>query len=265
MLPGYECFPVGAAHDRRVVDDLVAGSIELARAEGLRTVAYLYVNGPQPALRGALGAHGFAGFPVAWRSDLWLPGAGFEDYLRSLGGRRRREVLRERRRLADAGVAVRTAPLAACAADVLRLRELHQRKYGHAFDPAGERRRIDLLAAAAPAETTVFVAEADGRTVAQTLHVWDGEVWHAFLDGAEYGHPAARLAYFETTYYAPIEAAYGLGRRRLSYGYGAEAAKLHRGCRPELAEGWVLALDPGRRALAERAAGVLRGWRAAAP
>ncbi|HXM58747.1 MAG TPA: peptidogalycan biosysnthesis protein [Candidatus Dormibacteraeota bacterium] len=263
MLPGYECFPVGAAGDAEVLDALVAASVELAAAERLAAVAYLYVARPQPALASALAGRGFARFPMGWRSDLWLSGERFDDYLRALGGHRRREVLRERRRLREVGVQVRTAPLAACADEVLRLRELHQRKYGHTFDRAGERRRLDLLAAAAPEDTTVFMAEAGGRTVALTLHVWDGEAWHAFLDGAEYGHPAARLAHFETTYYAPIEAAYRLGRRRLSYGYATEDTKRHRGCRCELVDGWVRTLDPAQQAVAELAAEQLRAWEAA--
>jgi len=266
MLPGYECYPVGpdaGAGAPDGLDALVAGAVELAREERMAAVACLFVGREPPAFGAALAAAGFAPFPMAWRSDLVLPGAGMDDYLSSLGGHRRREVLRERRRLRDAGVTVRDVPLAACAEDVVRLRGLHQRKYGHAYDEAGERRRLALLAAAARDEVTVLVAEIGGRVVALTLHVWDGEVWHAFLDGVEYGVPAARLAYFETSYYAFIEAAYAAGRRRLSYGYGAEQGKLHRGCRPEPVDGWALALDPAGQADVERAAARLRAWEAA--
>jgi hypothetical protein len=244
-LPGYDCFPIGPARqDPTVLAAAVEAAVGWFRAQGGRLVAFLYVGRRESALAEALTGLGFEPFPLSWRADLHLPGSSFSDYLAALPARRRSEVLRERRVLERTGISVRCPPLSECLEDVLRLRGLHRRKYGQPFDEGSERARLQAYAEGRAAEARVFGAWREERLLAFTLFAWDGQegVWHAMLTGSDSSQPAARQAYFETTFYSPVEAAYGLGRTWLSYGHGPAEAKVARGCDLEPVSGFVLAL-----------------------
>jgi hypothetical protein len=213
------------------------------------------------ALPAALRRAGFAEFPVALRANLRLPGSGFPDYLASLG-RAGRKVGYVRRQLAAQGVSVTSQVLTdASDADLERLVTLrlrHREKYGRRPDAEGEWSQLRAFQAGFGDRATIYAAQADGVMISFSLFLDAGSVAHAWMNGADYADPRSRYTYFEVGFNAPIEAAYRSGPRELSFGYGAEGAKLRRGCALEVVSAFLLPLDPADRPATEAAAAAVR-------
>lgn len=250
MFPGYECFPVGpGAADPAALDALVGGIVGWARETGARCVGFLYLRPSAAALAAALDRHGFSPVPLTFSFDLPVPGADFTAYLRALPKKRRVEVGRELRQLAEAGVTLHRPPAEEVFDDIVRLRCALVRKYRGTVDVPNERakvrRIIDDVAGGAP---HVFCATADGAVLSAAVFAGTAQDWTCLVSGTDYADPRHRFGYFATAYYEPVRAAGPLGVRLLRYGQGSWDAKLARGCRPTPMTGWVLPLDP---ALAE--------------
>lgn len=256
--PGSEAFPAGpSASSATAVEGLCATILDAAADAGCSSVGVLYVPRRESLFAAALGRLGFVPFPLASATSLTLPGTSFDDYLGSLPPARRREVARTRRRIREAGVSIALEPIETCVDELVELWCNHKRKYGRPVDEATERHTFDVLAQRFADATTVFVARAEERVVSFASMVWDGRVWHGFLNGADYDDPRAKNTYFELGYYSPIEAAYEVGRRELSFGYGVTDAKRRRGCRVDTVYGWVASPDAGIVEAAGAAARVL--------
>jgi hypothetical protein len=102
-------------------------------------------------------------------------------------------------------------------------------------------------------------ALADERIIAFCLFLDAGDVRHSWTNGADYTDSRSKDTFFEVCYYRPVEDAYRTGRKELSYSYGAENAKLERGCRLDEVSGFVLPLSDGGLEPARRAAQALAG------
>jgi hypothetical protein len=270
LYPGMECFALGpGGASPAALDEAVAAIVAHARHSGLRSVAFLYTQPEDTVLPSALRRAGFADFPLTLRANLSPPGDCFADYLAAMGSKRRQNIANLRRKLARQGVSVTRLPLSRASDDdleklvVLRLR--HREKYGRRPDAEGERDQLRTFRSRFGDRAMVYAAMADqGSAMADqallsfVLFLDAGGVRHAWMNGTDYDDPRSRYAYFELGFHAPIEDAY-LGRaREISFGYGAEHAKLLRGCRLEPVSGFVLPLSAEDSAAARRAAAVLR-------
>lgn len=249
MLPGYVCPVVGpAAGADPPVAALVDEAVAFAEREGLRAVAFLFVRPEEAALRRALQGRGFRRIPLAFTCELGLDGlegGGFEGYLASLPGHRRTEVRRELRRVADAGIELLVREAAEVADDLVRLRTDLVRAYRGEADAGAERARLEALTAEVPSpRLPVFTAELDGEVLGFALFLTGPTDWHPIWTGSERRRPEARLTYFATAFYQPIEAALAAGARVVHYGMGSWEAKRARGCRLVPLDAFVLALDP---------------------
>lgn len=260
--PGLECFALGPGRGSPgALDETVVGVVAHARSGGLRCVAFLYVQPEDAALPAALRRAGFVEFPVTLRANLRLPGRSFPDYLATLGGQRRK-VGYIRRQLARQGVSTARLVLSEASDDDLEslvaLRLGHREKYGRRPDAEGERAQLRIFRSRFGARVTVYAAVADETMISFGLFLDAGPVQHAWMNGADYEDPRSRFTYFEVAFHAPIEAAYQQGPREFSFGYGAEEAKLQRGCRLDEVSAFVLPLDPASLPAARRAAAALR-------
>lgn len=262
--PGLECFPLGPGrHSAQALDGAVAEVVAEARAAGLGSVAFLYVQPEETELSAALHRAAFLEVPTALRANLRLPGTTFEDYLASLGRDARKGVARIRRRLARQGVTVRQLLLRDAddrlIEELVGLRMKHRAKYGRRPDTAGERSQLHTLRESFGERGRLQLAVADGRTIGFCLFLDAGGIRHAWMTGTDYADPRSDGTYFEVCYHAPIEEAYLTGCRELSFSYGAEANKLERGCRLDEVTSFVLPLDAAGLGPAREAAAALAG------
>jgi uncharacterized protein len=257
--PGAECFAIGAGTDSpAVLAEAIDAITAIARADGVRTVAFLYVQPEDKHLITALRDCQLVGFPTAVRGNLRVPGSGFADYLAALSKGARQEVARTRRRLADNGIRVVSNALGDLTAGDLEvfveLRQQHRVKYGKRPDAVGERMQLAVLRDHFADRVTVFTAMADDQVIAYSLLLDAGAVQHSWQVAADYTDARSRNTYFELGYYSAIEHAYQHGHREISFGYGTEKVKERLGCRLDVVESYVLAFDADRQDLARAAA-----------
>ncbi|MDA2813547.1 GNAT family N-acetyltransferase [Nocardiopsis sp. RSe5-2] len=258
--PGYATFPIG----RGDAAEGLAAVVEWARERGLAAVALPYTEADSPLDRAAR-ALGAREFDLGGDAYLDVPEDGFDGYLAALPSKRRTAVRAERRALRGHGVRVRVTerPDAALLDRMAGLRTANRRKYGLPADHRAELKRLETVAAALEGRTDLVVLDAEdgGPPIGFTLFVRDGDVWHALYTGADEDDPRAVGAYFESTYYTPVERAREAGVRRISYGLGADEAKRLRGCSAVPVRGSLLGLVPAAARVADRAADV---WKEAA-
>jgi predicted N-acyltransferase len=231
-VPGYR-FLIAPGEDEQTLTSIMLSCVDrVCRDSNLGGVAFNYVD---PSWRSQLAGHGF----LAWRhqSFAWEnPGyRSFEDYLSAFDKNQRRNIRRERRRLADQGVYLRaltgeeiTLPLLERMYDFYAAtnaqygpwaaKYLTRGFFGGLYE--GYRHRLLLVAACregAPVE------EALGMSL--LLRKGDslyGRYWGAagYLDSL----------HFNACYYTPIEWAIEHGIRYFDPGIGS-AHKLRRGFR----------------------------------
>jgi uncharacterized protein len=178
-----------------------------------------------------LAAEGMIGAPFLGSADasIPLPEPSFEDYLARLPSFRRREIRREMRRFAEAGYTVTTESLGDCGEEVAELHSNLQRKYAGdaAAEPAREsvRGQAELLAE----HSLVFAARRDGRLVAFALAFpWQDRLFMRYTgEDYELGHGA--FAYFNLTYYLPLQYACEHRFREVHLGLASLDAKTTRG------------------------------------
>jgi hypothetical protein len=260
--PGLTSFVVGSQrHQLAAVTALVAGVTDWAWRQGAGSLLWPYVTASDTALAVALQAAGFAPVPLTAEAWLAVPPDGWDGYLAALPGEWRREVRRERRRLADAGAAARIGDRA----DLLRCAELRcaqRRKYGQSADLDAELSRLVVLTELADHCLVVVDSTASPRVAPVSFCLLSclGPDWHAMSTGTDHGDPAGRFAYFEACFYRAIEAAAAAGAQRIGYGHATTGAKRRRGCDVQAVTAWARARDPAaQRQLSELGA----VWRAA--
>ena len=175
------------------------------RANRILSCNFLYVD---PRWRPLAEAAGWA----LWlnQQSLWInPGhAGFDDYLASFNANQRRNIRRERRSVAEAGLTV--TPLAGAAIPPSLVRRMHHFYAQHCarWGPWGSKYLTEAFFAAAEAELrdalVLFSAHrgdpadplAMSLCVHDRQHLW-GRYWGSDVD--------LENLHFEVCYYAPIE------------------------------------------------------------
>jgi predicted N-acyltransferase len=162
---------------------------------------------------------------------LRLPEPGFAAYVARFASSRRKKVLRERARLAAAGVVTRTRPLDP--ATFPRLAELEVQlyaKYGIEIEPSRTTRELSQLLAVFGDEAVTVVAEGGGDIRGFAVMLPFRDQWYARNAGFDYAWQGDLPLYFEVAYYAVVEAAERAGVTGVHYGLGSEEAKRSRGC-----------------------------------
>ena len=154
----------------------------------------------------------------------------FDAFLAGLSHARRKNIRQERRRVREAGVALRTLRGAAIEPQHW---EFFHRCYRHTYAAHGSSPYLTLdffkrLGASLPRHTVLFLAERDGRPIAASLCLADGERLYGRYWGAVEHVP---LLHFECCYYQPIEYAIAQGLAVFEGGAQGEH-KIFRGLMP---------------------------------
>ncbi|MFQ5618893.1 MAG: GNAT family N-acetyltransferase [Rhodospirillales bacterium] len=190
-----------------LADVLAAAMVTLGERLGVSSV---HVNFPTEAEWRRLGNHGLllrTGQQYHWRNRGY---ESFDDFLASLSSRKRKAIRRERRAVADQGIALSTLTGDAIAerhwdAFYGFYRDTSNRKWGSAYLT----RAFFSLIGETMAEAVVLVlAEADGRYVGGALNL----IGRDTLYGRYWGCAEAyRFLHFEACYYRAIDFAIARG------------------------------------------------------
>jgi uncharacterized protein len=189
------------AADPRVRMALARALLDSARASD---VSSLHVLFPSPedaqALRDA-GLMERSGVQFHWRNAGY---ASFEDFLGALSHDKRKKIRQERRRVADAGVALRRATgREASEADWDFFTQCYRRTYReHRSTPYLNREFFGLLARRMPDNLLLVIAERDRRPIAAALDLFGAHALYGRYWGAIERVPGL---HFEACYYQALE------------------------------------------------------------
>lgn len=191
----------------------------------------------------ALRAAGVKALPVVLTADasLEIPEGGWDEWLRTMGSRHRRQRVRsEVRKFEQAGYRVEHRVLRDCYADVGRLAARTEQRYG--IDGSAEayieafRKHADL----AGDRAEVLLCSVDGEPpVGCCFYVRDKDTVYLRAVGFEYEQLRGAAEYFNLAYYIPARMP---GVRRLHAGIATPGGKALRGA--VLEPLWLLDLTP---------------------
>lgn len=232
MFPNYETAPAGRdARDPQAARRFIGALNTWAEDNGIRTVAYLYLRSDHPEFAGALAETGHTLVPMIDRCDMPVTWTGFDGYLRTLSRNKRTAVRRELREIAERGITITERPFGDEESELIGLRCKLVAKYGGTPDPEREATSLRYLRDHfGGGDLLVVEARKDGRMLAFSLFIRDGDSLTVLMNGTDHDHPDASFIYFATMFYRPAELAPALGVRAIGYGIGTVAAKRSRGC-----------------------------------
>lgn len=189
------------AHDEPARQALVQALSELQSAAQTSSTHVLY---PPPAEAEALAQAGFmlrSGVQFHWHNQGYRD---FAEFLSTLERKKRKNILAERRKVAEAGVTFRHLGGATATESDWRF---FQRCYRHTYSAHYSTPYLNLdfflrIAAAMPHNLLLTLAYRDGKAIAASLVVHDeqslyGRYWGALEEVA--------CLHFETAYYQPLE------------------------------------------------------------
>jgi predicted N-acyltransferase len=137
-----------------------------------------------------------------WRNEGgWT---GFEDYLAAMDHKHRKNVRQERRKVRDAGIALRVVHGdEASDADLAAMHRFYLQTFAeYGNSPALTLGFLRHLATAMPRQLVLVLAEREGRAIAGALCLRGGDTLYGRYWGATELHPGL---HFETCYYQGIE------------------------------------------------------------
>ncbi|WP_447006270.1 GNAT family N-acetyltransferase [Saccharothrix isguenensis] len=232
MYPYYATFPVGSeATDPDGLAEYADALVEWAKAEGVRSVAVLYLTPPADPLVAALAGAGFKTAAMGERCDMPVTWSDFDGYLRSLRKKYRDEVKREINRMEERSLTTAVRALEADEPELLDLRCRLIEKYDGSVNRADQAAIFDMIRRyVVPEDITVFTVSDGDDLISFSLFIQDGPEWTVMLTGTAYGKPNADYGYFSCMFYQPAAMAPAKGITQVSYGYGTLDAKRRRGC-----------------------------------
>ena len=137
-----------------------------------------------------------------WRNeDGWT---GFEDYLAAMDHKHRKNIRQERRKVREAGIALRVVHGdEASDADLAAMHRFYLQTFAeYGNSPALTLGFLRHLATAMPRQLVLVLAEREGRAIAGALCLRGGDTLYGRYWGATELHPGL---HFETCYYQGIE------------------------------------------------------------
>ena len=216
--------------DRRELVQIMGRA--LAKIASENKISSVHVNFCLADERDALEEVGFvarSGIQYHWRNQHF---ASFDDYLASFRSDRRNKVKRERREVAQQGIAIRAYEgeqlTAAHLRTMFRLYKGHVDRLYYGRQYLSEEFFNEIQRRFAE-NTCLILAERDGKIIAGTFNVRDstamyGRYWGAFEE--------VPFLHFNVCYYAAIEHSIRLGLQRFEAGAGGSFKQL-RGLEPQ--------------------------------
>jgi predicted N-acyltransferase len=206
---------------------LIAALQALQRRSGVSSTHILF---PPPQQAEALRQAGFllrGGVQFHWENAGY---GSFDDFLATLEQKKRKNIRAERRKVREAGIALRHIPgHDATPADWRFFKHCYDRTYAeHYSTPYLNLDFFQRIGAALPDHLRLIVAERNGRPIAASLLVHGARTVYGRYWGALEHVPCL---HFETAYYQPLEFCIEAGMRRFEGGAQGEH-KVARGFLP---------------------------------
>jgi predicted N-acyltransferase len=237
---------LSGSEQRQALGAIATAATEQACAEGLHSIAFLYVDDDDSALRSVLGEQGFTALPADTAYSLAVPADGsFGSYLARFNQRRRVKIKRELRALEEAHVTYRTQPLTAELAE--RIAPLEMALYAKHGTPADEQAFMQVMhsiAANTSGTTRVTTAHIDGQLCGFVLFFTHRAQMYARQAGFDYELQGNAPVYFGLVYYELLRIALAERVTDIHYSTGSGLVKISRGCVPREQIAYVKALTP---------------------
>lgn len=221
---------------------LVAGMIQLAERHNVSSLHITFPTEPEWWNLGELGLLQRTGQQFHWRNDGY---PDFDAFLDSLASRKRKQIRKERRVVAEAGLDVLTltgGDLEERHWDAFYrfYRDTSERKWGSSYLT---REFFSLLGERAADDVVLFMVEDAGRPVAGALNLKSSDT----IFGRNWGCDAHyKFLHFETCYYRAIDYAIAHGLSWVEAG-AQGPHKVQRGYLPRLTYSAHWIADPGFR------------------
>jgi predicted N-acyltransferase len=220
------------AHDAAARAALARGLLQLAQESGVSSLHLLY---PDAVDRAALADAGWLmreGVQFHWTQDPADPATDFDSLLARLQRDKRKKILQERRRVAEAGVHFSVHAGSAIDEDLWDFfHACYVRTYAeHHSTPYLTREFFGRMAATMAEHWVLFVAHREGRRIAASLIAVDAErgvAWGRYWGALE----QLPCLHFEACYYQPLSWCLAQGYRRFEGGAQGEH-KMARGLMP---------------------------------
>ncbi|MFC9931567.1 GNAT family N-acetyltransferase [Streptomyces sp. NPDC127190] len=232
VAPGYLGDPVGpAAHHPESMQQCLAEVCAWARGAGLATVSVLYTTpAASRVLAPAVGALGGDSFDLTTRSMMPVTWDDEEGLAAVRSRRRRFEVQRQLRRLAEHGCVIGTGDPDELFDEVVEGRCALLRWYGQPADEAAERRRLRTLIDSFGKDLLLYTAHHDGRLIAHALFVSDMRTLQNVYTGTTEAGRTIPYAPLAVTYHEPMRRATRERYDWIDYGVGHGDTKRLQGC-----------------------------------
>jgi predicted N-acyltransferase len=208
---------------------LIEALVQRCREQGLSSVHALFISGEEREAFTAAGWLAREDVQFHWSNRGY---AGFEEYLAQMRSEKRKQVRRERRRIAEQGITFRTRHGHDITPEELRFAcEMHQRTFHlHGHEPYLNLEFFERIARALPGSFMVKLAMLGKEPVAAAIFLSGAGTLYGRYWGAR---GELHSLHFETCYYQGIEYCIEHGLARFEPGTQGEH-KLVRGFEPAL-------------------------------
>ena len=233
--------------EARIKSALISAMVQLTERHGISS---LHITFPEAAEWRMLGEAGFLqrkGLQYHWKNEGY---DSFDAFLATLSSRKRKAIKKERRKVAEAGVALRALSGA-------EIEPRHWDAFYHFYlstadrkwgQPYLNREFFARLGETLADQVALVIAECDGRTVAGALNLFGPTAIYGRNWGCNRHFP---FLHFEACYYQAIDFAIARGLETVEAGAQGEH-KIQRGYRPveTYSAHWIP--DPGFRSAVEQ-------------
>lgn len=258
VAPGYLGDPAGpAAGDTGVISECLHDLAAWCRGEGLAGLYILYSS--SAAVAQAIVRLGGISFPLTDRCVMPVWWHDADSYLAGLSPKRRGEIRRQRRRIADADMTLSAIEVTDRVEEILDARCMTLRRYGQAADRGAELRRLQGLEEAFGGRLACFAALRDGSLVSYVVAVRHQRSLNVVHGGVTQAGRRLPFAHFAAAYYAVIEHTSRADYDEIDYGIGHIEGKVLRGCAVTAMNGHAISFDQSRKPALAAAAELLRG------
>jgi predicted N-acyltransferase len=221
--------------ERKLILRLLSKKIdEICKKQRFLFSSFLFVSEFDKLLMENLQSLGYLQSPGTTTFYLDIKWSSFEDYLKSLTYKTRKNIRREIRKCAENGVSIEKRDFEGLSAKLPVLLSNLFWKYDENAENLFNQPFFCKLEEYARDTAKVFVAEKNDEVVGFSMSLWQRDVLDVFMCGFDYdAQTKTDFTYFNLCYYAPIRWAIEKGIKKIYYRRKAEKVKLDRGCKPE--------------------------------
>jgi predicted N-acyltransferase len=213
---------------------------EICKKQRFLFSSFLFVSEFDKFLVENLQSLGYLQSPGTTTFYLDVKWSSFEDYLKSLTYKTRKNIRREIRKCAENGVFIEERGLEGLSSKLPVLLSNLFWKYDENAENLFNQPFFCKLEEYARDTAKVFVAEKNDEVVGFSMALRQRDVLDVFMCGFDYeAQTKTDFTYFNLCYYAPIRWAIEKGVKKIYYRRKAEKVKLDRGCKPERTHSFI--------------------------